>query len=76
MSPQVILLILTFALRYGPEAAKAIRGMFTKPSGVAPTDEEWEKVWSLIKKPYGDYIADAQAELGLGPTPPTPTPHP
>ncbi len=56
-----IAFLVDIAFRYGPDAARAAKTLFTKPD---PTDEDWENVFSHAKKSYDQYVADARAELG------------
>lgn len=74
MSAQVIAIILMYGLKYGPEAIKAVKELFSKPSGAVITDADWEAVFKTMDTPYESYIAAAQAELKgfTTPTPPTP----
>lgn len=72
MSPQIIALIITTALRYGPEAARIVKNMFTRPAATPPTDKEWDDLFSKMNTPYEKYIEDATREMAA--LKPTPTP--
>lgn len=53
MSEAVIILIIQAAMKYGPDAGRAIVAIFTKAN---PTKEDWEAVFVIIEKSYDDYV--------------------
>lgn len=52
MSTELIILITQALLRYGPEAARELVTLFSKP---APTLADWELVFAKAEKSYDDY---------------------
>lgn len=57
MSEAVIIMILQYGLKYGPEAAKAVRALFTKKD---PTNEDWDALWLKTKEKWVDYVPPTQ----------------
>lgn len=53
MSPATIELIAQILLKYGPDVAKAVYGLFTNP---APTQADWDALWLVASKPYDSYV--------------------
>ena len=58
-----IAMLVDIAFRYGPDAARAVKALFTKAD---PTDADWENVFSHAQKSYDDYIAAARADIDAG----------
>lgn len=56
MSEALIILILQAAVKYGPDAGRAIVAIFTKTN---PTKDDWENVFVLMEKSYDDYVKPA-----------------
>jgi hypothetical protein len=56
MSEAVILMIAQYALRYGPDAAKALKDIFTSKD---PTEAQWDALWSKSQTPYADFVSGA-----------------
>lgn len=53
MTTEVISFIIQTLVKYGPAAARAVKDIFTVDK---PTDEQWEKAFSLCEKSYEDYV--------------------
>jgi hypothetical protein len=49
MSEAVILAIVQYAIRYGPDAAKALKEIF---SAKDPTDAQWQALWDKSQISY------------------------
>lgn len=54
MSASMIELIISALVKYGPTVAREIQLLFTKEN---PTQEDWDKVFSLAAKSYEEYVA-------------------
>lgn len=52
MSTDLIILIAKALITYGPEAARELATLFSKP---APTLADWELVFAKAEKSYDDY---------------------
>lgn len=63
MSEAVILAIVQYAIRYGPDAAKALKEIFATP---APTDAQWQALWDKSQTPYDSYIAGTVTKTVTG----------
>ena len=63
MDPQLAIILGTALVKYGPDVARAVAGLFQKND---PTWEEWEAVFALAEKSYDDYVRPT--------APATPTP--
>lgn len=74
MDPATIGLIIGALLKYGPDAAEAIRNLFKKSN---PTLEDFDPIFALARKPYEYYVRpDVNALLSeFLRTPPAPTAH-
>lgn len=82
MDPATISLIIGALLKYGPDAAEAIRNLFKKTN---PTLEDFDPIFALARKSYEDYtrphpnslLADFLRTSPIAapapPTPPSPT---
>lgn len=53
MSAAQILVIAQMLLQYGPEAARALKEIF---STTAPTDAQWQALWDKSQTPYSYYV--------------------
>lgn len=53
MSAAQILVIAQALIQYGPEAAKALKEIF---STTAPTDAQWQALWDKSQTPYSDFV--------------------
>jgi hypothetical protein len=54
VSSEVIILIAQFALRYGPDAAKALKEIFSTPE---PTDAQWQALWDKSQTSYSYFVS-------------------
>lgn len=62
MNP-VVLMILQFAIQYGPAAAQAVQAILGNPN---PSQADWDKLWAVAtSKSYDAYIAAAAAKAGV-----------
>ena len=59
----MIEIIAAALIKYGPQVARALYDIFTKP---APTAEDWNKVFDMAEKSYDDYVTQMPV------TPPVP----
>jgi hypothetical protein len=61
--PAWVALVLQYGLMYGPDAAKAVKAILTKPD---PSEADWDALFAVAtKQTYDDYIAAAKAKAGL-----------
>lgn len=67
MSEALIILILQAAMKYGPDAGRAIVAICTKAN---PTKEDWENVFVFITKSYDDYVKPTTTTTVTTVTPP------
>lgn len=52
MEPATIALIVGTLIKYGPDAAEAIRDLFKKSN---PTLDDFDKIFALSRKSYEEY---------------------
>lgn len=64
MSPEIIMMIVSYGLRYGPDAARVVKNLFTRPAATPPTDAEWESFFITLR-PYEAYVAEAKREAAM-----------
>jgi hypothetical protein len=57
MDPATISLILTILVKYGPGAYAAALSLFTKPTGILPSD--FDALTSIVNKPLHDPLVVA-----------------
>ena len=51
--------ILELLARYGPDVAQAAQRMFS--SGKEPTQADWDALFDRTRKPYDQFIREAEA---------------
>jgi hypothetical protein len=54
VSEAVIIAIVQYAIRYGPDAAKALKEIFATAN---PTDAQWDALWAKSQTPYSSYVS-------------------
>jgi hypothetical protein len=54
VSEAAIIAIIQYAIRYGPDAARALKEIFTTAN---PTDAQWDALWAKSQTPYSTYVA-------------------
>lgn len=55
----IVITILDLLVRYGPDVAQAAQRMFT--SGNEPTQADWDALFERTRKPYDQFIREAEA---------------
>jgi hypothetical protein len=53
VDPATIALILQYGLKYGPEAIKVVRRLFSKKE---PTDADWDELDGILSKTGASYF--------------------
>lgn len=58
MTPEVIALVIQFAIKYGPDAAEALVALFHQAT--PPTQEQWSALFAKARAhSYDDYVKPA-----------------
>lgn len=56
---ELAILITSALVKYGPDVAQAIQRIFA--TGKEPTQADWDGLFAKARKPYDQFIAEAEA---------------